>query len=103
MCRIFGLHDRVTREAAELHGLHDMHALVGCAGNDNDIQHRGPGEYQHPAARSLYVQIEYGQQWCAFTTWRLPYLAFIKDSTDRNQDQAEDENHWQDQVRQYPD
>ena len=102
MRRVFRFHNRVARKATELDRLHDVDTLVGRAGDNDNIEHRRSQKDQHPSLCRSDVEVEYWQQWCVFGPLRTSQPAAIKDRANRNQDQANREDHRQDQVGQYP-
>ncbi len=102
MGRMLGLHDRVTCQTTELDGLHHMDTFVGCSSNDDDIEHRRAKKNEHPTACRCDVQVKHRQQWRIFSTRRATQPAAIQDRTNRNQDQADNKNHRQNQVGQNP-
>ena len=72
---MFRLHHGVARHAAKLDRLHDVHALVGRAGNDDDVDDRGAKKDQEPAARGGNIEIAYRQQRDILAPGRLAQLA----------------------------
>ncbi len=85
---------------AELHRLHHLDALVGCAGDNHDIDHRRAEEDHRPASRLRIVQIEYRQQRRRLAAGYFAQAAAVQDRANRDQDQAGHEDRRQYQVGQ---
>ena len=98
---VLRFHHRMARQAAKLDRLHHLDTFVSDARENDDVDHRCTEENQQPASSIGHVQIEDWQRvGHAFAAGHPARLAAPQQGADRNQNQAENEDHRQDQIRQ---
>src|SRR6056297_885009 len=90
--RVLGCHHRMAGHATELHGLHDLHALVGGASQHDDVQYGQAEEYHQRATGLRRVEVDDREGSAALVFRVFPHTPALEVDADGNGDQAEGED-----------